>query len=355
MIGEVFLRQIPAALETGIRSGQLDVYGSTIRNVANGQIAGFLQETSGLSKIANLVGTGPAAPLKLIGSGIRIVQNEQIKSGLAAVQQGIAVLNHLQIANLALGAAGIGVSVIGFAVMTKKIDGVREDVRSLDGKLDRLLDEFARDRTEKLDEMLDRLLGLAERIDTRWSMSADKAEIGWHRDADEADSLGNFFSGRARRLLEARPAAIREATPLLDASAMASGLRVGSLAQSGETTAAICVARNDARRLERLTGSVGAADLARAWMSAPEWQSLPGSNAAGDALKLATTGARAVAMTLRSREAAAVTRAAPLVALEAKGLRARDWLSAAREEQDAAVLLLESSNLGLRDRNSPMI
>ena len=43
MIAELFLRQIPIALEAGIRSGQLDVYGSTIRNVANGQIAGFLQ------------------------------------------------------------------------------------------------------------------------------------------------------------------------------------------------------------------------------------------------------------------------------------------------------------------------
>jgi len=342
VIGELFLRQLPAALETGIRSGQLGVYGSTIRNVANGQIAGFLQETSGLSKIANLVGNGPAWPLKLIGAGIQIVQNEQIKSRLSAVQQGITMLNQLQIANLALGAAGIGVSVIGFAVMSKKIDGVREDVRALDGKLDRLLDEFARDRTEKLDEMLDRLLGLAERIDTRWSMSVDKAEIGWHRDADEADSLGNFFSGRARRLLEARPAAIREATPLLDASAMASGLRVGALAQSGETKAAINVARDDAGRLERLTGDIGAADLARAWMAAPEWRTVPGSNAAGDALMLATTEARAIAMTLRCREAAAVTRAAPLIALEAKGIPARDWLSAAREEQDAPILLLES-------------
>lgn len=342
MIGELFLRQIPAALEAGIRSGQLDVYGSTIRNVANGQIAGFLQETSGLSKIVGLVGNGPVAPMKLIGTGIQIVQNEQIKSGLLAVQQGVAILNQLQIANLALGAAGIGVSVIGFAVMSKKIDGVREDVRALNGKLDRLLDEFARDRTEKLDEMLDRLHGLAERIDTRWSMSVDRAEIGWHRDADEADNIGNFFTGRARRLLDARPTAIKEATPLLDASAMASGLRVGALAQSGETMAAIGVAREDAGRLERLTGGIGAADLARAWMAAPEWQSAPGSNAAGDALLLATTEARAIAMTLRSREAAAVTRAAPLIALEAKGIRARDWLSAAREEHHAPLLLMES-------------
>lgn len=340
MTSEVFLRQIPAALEAGIRSGQLDVYGSTIRNVANGQIAGFLQETSGLSKIVSLAGSGPFAPLKLVGQGIQIAQNQQIKHGLAVVQQGIATLNQLQIANLALGAAGIGVSAVGFAVMNARIDGVRDEVRGLGVKLDRLLDEFARDRTERVDDMIDGLRGLAHRIDSRWAMSTDTAESGWHRDADEADTLGNFFSARARRLLDARPDAVAEATPLLNASAMASGLRVGALALSGEIAAAISVARDDAARLERLTGAIGAADLARAWLAAPAWQAAPGSEDAGHALTRASTEARALAATLRAREAVAVTRAAPLLALEAKGVHPREWLGAARAEKDAPVLLM---------------
>lgn len=342
MIGEIFLREVPPLLKAGIGSGQLDIYGSTIRHVANGQIAGFLQETSGLSRIIELVGSGPAAPLKLVGQGIQIVQNEQIKSGIAHIQQGIELLNHLQVASLAVGAAGIGVSVIGFAVMNKKIDGVRDEVRALGEKLDRLLDEFARDRTEQLDDMIEALRGLAERIDTRWRMSTDTAEAGWHRDADEADDLGTFFRGRARRLLEARPTAIEEVTPLLDASAMASGLRIGALALSGETDAAIGVAHDDAARLARLTGSIGAADLARAHMI--EWapQAPPGSSAAIAALERASADARAAASALRAREAAAATRAAPLVALEARGIHPRAWLGAAREEQEAPLLLMEA-------------
>lgn len=342
MIADVFLRQIPPMLEAGIRSGQLNVYGSTIRHVANGQIAGFLQEAGGLSKIAELVASGPAAPLKLVGTGIKIVQNQQIKSGIAQLQHGVAMLNQLQVASLALGAAGIGVSVIGFAVMARKIDAVRDEVRALGAKLDRLLDEFARDRTEQLDDMLEALRGLGDRIETRWNMSIDKAEAGWHRDADQADHFANFFLGRARRLLDARPTAVEEVTPLLDASAMASGLRVGALALSGETAAAIGVARDDAARLERLTGRIGAADLVRARMA--EWavQAVPGSSAEGDALARATFEARATAAGLRMREAAAATRAAPLIALEAKGVHPRVWLGAAREEQEAPLLLMEA-------------
>lgn len=340
MITEIFLRQIPPALELGILNGQFKVYGSIIRNAANGQIVGFLQETGGLSRIAELVGNSPVAPLKLVGAGIQIVQNEQIKSGLAVVQQGVAMLNQLQVANLALGAAGIGVSAIGFAVMSKKIDGLRADMRALDGKLDQLLDEFARDRTEKLDDMIDRLRGLAERVDMRWGMSTDKAEIGWHRDADEADNLGNFFSGRARRILDARPYAIDEATPLLDACTMASGLRIGALALSGETAAAISVAQDDALKLERLTGSVGAADLARSCIAAPEWKMAPGTGVAGDALALMSAEARKAAAALRAREAVVLSRAAPLMSLQANSVHAREWLGAAREEKEAPLLLM---------------
>ncbi|WP_288414971.1 hypothetical protein [uncultured Novosphingobium sp.] len=340
MIADVFLREIPAALQAGIRSGQLDVYGSVIRNVSNGQIAGFLQETSALSKVAALVNAGPAAPLQLVSAGVQILQNEQIKTGISAVQQSLAVLNELQIANLALGAAGIGVTAVGFAVMSKKIDRVREDVRVLDGKLDRLLDEFARDRTEKLDDMFDRLRGLAERIDMRWSMSGDRAALGWQHDADEVDRLSTFFAGRARRLLDARADTVIEATPLLDAFAMASGMRIGALALAGETQAAVQVARDDAARMEQMTGRIGAADLARAWLESSQWQAAPGSDAAGEALALASTHARSAATTLRAREAVAATRASPLLALESQGMLARDWLGAAREEQEAPLLLM---------------
>jgi hypothetical protein len=57
---------------------------------------------------------------------------------------------------------------------------------------------------------------------------------------------------------------------------------------------------------------------------------------------LAMKEAQAIAVTLRSREAVAVTRAAPLIALGAKGIHARDWMYAAREEQDAPLLLMKS-------------
>jgi hypothetical protein len=337
MIGELFLRQLPLALETGIRTGELQVYGSTIRHVANGQIAGFLQETSGLSKIASLVGNGPLAPLRLIGSGIQIAQGEQIKAGIGRLEEAVAMINRLQIANLALSAAGIGVTIAGVAIINHKINGLRRDVEALGDKLDRLLDATSQDRAEHLEDMIERLRGLSRQIDHRWTMTFERAAIGWYRDADEAAQLGAFFEGRARRMLERHPLGIEEVAPLLDAATMATGLRVGSLALSGEIGTAIDVAREDAKRLEAITGRIGAADLVRARLADLLPQS--GDADAGQAIEQARVNARRVTVSLRNREASAATRAVPLIALQSSGMSARDWFSTAREEQEAPLLI----------------
>lgn len=57
--------------------------------------------------------------------------------------------------------------------------------------------------------------------------------------------------------------------------------------------------------------------LARSWMMTPDWETSQGSIATGDAFALVTIEARATVMTLRTREAAAPTRAALLIALKA--------------------------------------
>lgn len=338
MITDVFLREIPPLLRA---NSELKLYGSVLRH-ADGRIAGFLQETSGLSKIAEMVASGPMAPVKLVGDVLTIVQNEQIKSGTARLEQGVALLNQLGVANLAVSAVGIGVSAVGFAVMNRKIDRVRDEVRALGEKLEAVhADVRAIDLTLVADRVK-QLRGLARSVDNGWTMSDEGARSSWRNDAGEARRLHDFFEGRAEQLLADQPLAVTEATPLLDASAMASGLRVATLALSGEMVAAINVAREDAVRLEQLTGGIGAADLARGWLAQPQWQRPSGSDAAGDALALATREARATAATLRAREAVAATRAAPLLALDAKGLRARGWLGAARAEENAPLLLMEA-------------
>jgi hypothetical protein len=90
--------------------------------------------------------------------------------------------------------------------------------------------------------------------------------------------------------------------------------------------------------METLTGAIGTANLVRerlrqanVCMGTPEWSS---------ALKIAAAEATPTAARLRQREASAATLGAPLKELEERGIRARDWLAAARQEEDVPLLLM---------------
>lgn len=125
---------------------------------------------------------------------------------------------------------------------------------------------------------------------------------------------------------------------MFDAVAFANSLRVAAFAACNESIVAHEAAADGARTIERLTGSIGAADLVRSSLAetsvevgTPEWDT---------AFSAAKEDAGPKVRYIRQREAAIATRTAPLASLEARGIAPRDWLAAAREETEAPLLVL---------------
>jgi hypothetical protein len=176
-------------------------------------------------------------------------------------------------------------------------------------------------------------------MDEIWLLdSAAAASNRWHNLARSLIDLCELFSWSAASILAKGPGALPAAEPHLDALAMARGLRVASLAAAGEERAAQAAAVACGREMEALTGAIGTAALARerlrqanVRMGTPEWSS---------ALKVATAEVMPAVERLRQREASAATLGAPLKELEERGIRARDWLAAARQEEDVPLLLM---------------
>lgn len=338
LVGGVLLRQVPAALALGVRTGDYRVYGSIIKSVADGRIIGHLQEAGGL---VGLAGTGPLAPLKLLADGVQIAQNEQINSGIQHLQAGMDALQSLGVANLALGAAGIGISVVGFAILNRKVDAVRGGVTALGARIDVVGTKVDALRRDLIEADLVRLRSLAEAMDEGWRLGTTAAERQWHGVAEDALYLANAFEHRGGRLLLDGPGALAEAEPMLDALSLVSSLHVAARAASGEARAAEAAAGKGARSIEGLTGGLGLADVARERVR--EWGAVPGTTDWGHALERAAEEARPAVRRLREREAAAATRGEPLRELARRGVLARDWMEAAREEKDAPVLLLPAT------------
>lgn len=72
-----------------------------------------------------------------------------------------------------------------------------------------------------------------------------------------------WFENRADLVLGGNPSNYRLAEPMLDAVSFASGLRVAPLSACDEGNAAREAAADGARAIERLTGSIGLADVTR--------------------------------------------------------------------------------------------
>ena len=135
------LYAIPTALERLVSSGQAQLVGAIIKDVSTGQILGHVQQTQGfVQAIAKAGGAAAQSGFGPLGV-INAVQNEQIKSALGELQQGMALMQNLQFANLALSGIGVGVSIAGFALLNMRLNAIeshlgtlREEVREI-GKL----------------------------------------------------------------------------------------------------------------------------------------------------------------------------------------------------------------------------
>lgn len=132
------LYAIPPGLDALVSSGQAQLIGAIIKDISSGQILGHVQQTQGFVQAFSQAGGTLAqtgfSPLGIAG----VVQNEQIKSSLAQLHQGVGLLQNLQIANIALTGIGLGVSIAGFAVMNMRLNAIetnlgtlREEVRDI--------------------------------------------------------------------------------------------------------------------------------------------------------------------------------------------------------------------------------
>ncbi|PSK80829.1 hypothetical protein CLV79_11916 [Limimaricola soesokkakensis] len=129
------LYAIPPGLDALVSSGQAQLIGAIIKDVSSGQVLGHVQQTQSFAQALTQAGGAAAqtgfSPLGVIG----LVQNEQIKASLKELGQGMALLQNLQFANMALTGIGIGVSVAGFAIMKMRLDAIENHLGTLRGEV----------------------------------------------------------------------------------------------------------------------------------------------------------------------------------------------------------------------------
>lgn len=383
LVGNILLRQVPKLLMARVQSGNLRVYGSVIRDPANGRIQGFLQPTrapidfGAMADVTKIGGATallltPAAPVGAayiagkagyalfdiqrtthrieagvgrVEAGIGRIEKklDGMTDGIDNLQDGLNGLSSLALQNMALNIANMGISIAGFDAMLNQLNTIRTAIHGLSGQLDIAIGKIEAVQHDLIEGDFSELKSLAKAHDEGWLLSDASAGGRWQEVAHGALRYQTRFESRAERLLASNPGDYMLADPMLDAVGFASGLRVAALSACNEANAAREAAADGARAIERLTGSIGLADLTRRALAASG--AVPGTQDWTIALAAANEGAREVVAKIRQRETAAVTRAAPLASLERRGIRPRDWLEAAREEKEVPVLVMLEDGL----------
>lgn len=326
MIGSLantLLREIPGHLLAGVASGEYRVSGSIIQSVTSGTIVGHLQETSALS---SLLSSGPLALPQLALEAVSVVQNEQIKAAIAVVQS-------LQVANLALSGISIGVSIAGTALLARRIARVEQKVDAILPGLAAIARGIEGLRAERIAEDFTRLRTLADQVEEAWLPSATHTE--WMAIARDSHFLADSFERRARDLGDAGDRLCGE--PFVDAYALASGLRITARLAAGQDDMArqaatarthSLLALGEPVRLGRLVLSAEPDDDLAA---TPQWQ---------ERMDRRTEDFRSVVKLARERELAAAASAETLEELARQEISGRDWLEASRSEDSSPLLFL---------------
>lgn len=161
------LFEIPKNLAPGIANGTLQRFGTIIKSVDSGKVVAHLQETgAGQKLVGSLVGS-PFSPLDAVSS---LAANVQI----AQVTKMVEALKVLQYANLGVAFAGIGVSVVGFAVVNRKLNSIQQSIEMLSQKLD---DKFSGLYQNLLHRDLHSIRGVLEGIEATKRLSNPKSEL----------------------------------------------------------------------------------------------------------------------------------------------------------------------------------
>jgi len=159
--------RIPSEYLSQYGSGELIRTGALLKDASSGRIVAHLQE-SGVAQqlISQLPGGALTSPLSAAVDGYNTLQ-------LAKLQQMIQTMQLLQYANIGISLAGIGVSVVGFAMVNKKLRHIEESIARMVDRVDR---HFQLQYEEKLRWVFAHIAGLFEKADIARKLEHPKAE-----------------------------------------------------------------------------------------------------------------------------------------------------------------------------------
>jgi hypothetical protein len=135
----LFTMRIPGEFLANVASGQVVRYGCILKNVGNGQIVGHLKEVgNSISFLSRL----PMNPLSGLSSMAQVGQWIDTHQQLAKIQQTLNTLQLIGTVGAVSSVAGLGVSVVGFAMVLRRLGRLEDSLNTGLKKLEAQVQEI---------------------------------------------------------------------------------------------------------------------------------------------------------------------------------------------------------------------
>ncbi len=130
---------VPAQFEAALSLGELVRYGGILKEVSSGRIVAHLQETGMLQSVMQTgLSSSALNPIGAASGLVGMVQNQQIKGRLDAMQAALGGMQSLQLATMVSSVAGIGVTAASTAIILHRFNSVDANLKSVEAKIDSL-------------------------------------------------------------------------------------------------------------------------------------------------------------------------------------------------------------------------
>ncbi|MBJ2272568.1 hypothetical protein ACLE2W_00580 [Pseudomonas shahriarae] len=129
---------LPLQFASGLADGSIIRIGTLLKDTGTGRILAHVQESGLAQKL--FMGSGGIPPFTPVGTalkGIEVASSLAANAQLYQLKGMVENLQLLQYANIGISAAGLGVSVIGFVLINKKLKSLELDISQISAKMDR--------------------------------------------------------------------------------------------------------------------------------------------------------------------------------------------------------------------------
>jgi len=309
---------VPEDYKLGLLSGELERFGTLIKDSNTGQIVAHLQE-SGIGSII------------LHNSPLGLIEIAMNAASSAYMFKAMEMLKMLQYATIGFSVVGIGVSAIGFMAMSKRLDSIENKLEGISNQIEHgFKDQTIRDFRAHFSK----IRGLLKQADQAHELKNPARE--WRDLASKLADEGAFFHGEIINLLKSTAFDQEEFTPLLQSYKLCNSGRIACLMLSNELPAAYKVSLDLAKESSTLFDDITPVYLARKTLDG----SLQLEYDSSDKLHNSQIKIQELVRAIRDLTEYESTKPYLIHTLLEKGINGRLYMNTIREEKNRPLLML---------------